>query len=588
VYVRVSSRKNKTGQVVRYLQLAHNEWDPDAGVSRTKVLHSFGREDEVDRPAIQRLIAALSRLLDPGEAAALTGPADLTFTDSRPMGGAHLLDGLWRRLGIDTAIRAALAGSRADADRVERILFALTANRALKPCSKLAATDWIAHDVHIDGLPEMLDEACYRAMDTLLGIEKSVTERIYHQVADLLNLQVDLLFFDTTSTYFQTGEPDERVARDEHGRRDPDPAAAPIDDVRDVGFRTHGKSKDHRDDLPQVVIGMAVTREGIPVRVWSWPGNTGDSKLIRQVKDDMRDWSLARIVWVADRGFSSAENRRYLQRAGGHYIIGEKLRSDSDDVQTALSRQGRYAHIADNMQVKEVTIDDTGDRLVICYNPEQADRDRHVRDELVERLTARIDGTDALTTAKRGELVGQISAKPGLNRFLRVTAGGLLRIDQAAIKAEARLDGKYLLRCSDPKLSAEDIAVGYKQLLEVERGWRDMKSVLDLRPVYHRLEDRIRAHVLLCWLALLLVRVAETTTGHTWATIRADLDRLHLITFTGAGGTFRQSTELTKPQRDLFTALDIHPPKKIIGIITTTTTTTTTTDAGEPTDAPVA
>jgi len=237
VYVRVSSRKNKTGQVVRYLQLAHNEWDPDAGVSRTKVLHSFGREDEVDRPAIQRLITALSRLLDPAEAAALTGPAELTFTDSRPLGGAHLLDGLWRRLGIGTAIGAALSAGRVDAGRVERILFALTANRALKPSSKLAATDWIAHDVHIDGLPQISDDACYRAMDVLLGVEKTLTEQIYHHVADLLNLQVDLLFFDTTSTYFETGEPDDRVARDEHGRRDPDPQAVPTDDVRDVGFR---------------------------------------------------------------------------------------------------------------------------------------------------------------------------------------------------------------------------------------------------------------------------------------------------------------------------------------------------------------
>jgi transposase len=471
---------------------------------------------------------------------------------------------LWHRLGIHTAIVAALAGRRAEAGRVERILFALVANRALKPSSKLAATDWIAHDVHIDGLPEVHDEACYRAMDVLLGIEKSLTQQIYHQVADLLNLQVDLLFFDTTSTYFETGDADEGVARDESGRVRP--SAEVTDAVRDVGFRTHGKSKDHRDDLPQVVIGMAVTREGIPVRVWSWPGNTSDSALIRQVKNDMRDWSLARVVWVADRGFSSAENRRYLQQGGGHYIIGEKLRTDSTDVQAALSRQGRYARIRDNMRVKEVTIDDAGDRFVICYNPEQAERDRHVRDELVERLAARIDGSDTLHATARAELAGQISTKPGLNRFLRVTAGGLLRIDHTAVKAEQRLDGKYLLRCSDPKLSAEDIAIGYKQLLHVERGWRDMKSVLDLRPVYHRLEDRIRAHVLLCWLALLLVRVAETTTTHTWATIRAHLDRLHLITFTGPTGTFRQSTELSKPQRDLFTALDITPPKKIIEI----------------------
>jgi transposase len=574
----VSARKNKTGEVVRYLQLAHNEWDAQAGISRTKVLHSFGREDEVDRPAVQRLVAALSRLLDPAEAAALSGPADMTFTDSRPAGGAHLLDGLWHRLGISATIGRTLTGRRLDEDRVERILFALTANRALKPSSKLAATDWVTHDVHISGLPEVSDDACYRAMDTLLQIEKTLTEQIYHQVADLLNLEVDLLFFDTTSTYFETADADEAVARDEHGRVLP--GAQVTDPVRDIGFRTHGKSKDHRDDLPQVVVGMAVTRAGIPVRVWSWPGNTSDSALIRQVKDDMRDWSLARIVWVADRGFSSAENRRYLQRAGGHYIIGEKLRSGTDEAKAALSRQGRYATVADNMQVKEVKIHDAGDRFVICYNPEAAERDQHTRDELVARLSATIDGSDNLSATKRAELRGQISTKPGLNRFLRVTAGGLLRVDHAAVKAETRLDGKYLLRCSDPKLTAEDIAVGYQQLLQVERGWRDMKSVLDLRPVYHRLEDRIRAHVLLCWLALLLVRVAETTTGHTWPAIRAHLDRLHAITFTGPTGTFRQTTELTKPQRDLFAALALTPPKKIIEI------TAHSADDREHTDAP--
>ena len=562
MYIRVSSRKNKSGQVVRYLQLAHNEWDAQAGVSRTKVLYSFGRADQLDRAAVERLVAALSRLLDPAAAAALTAPADMTFTEARAMGGAFVLDGLWRRLGIDAAIRGALAGKRLDADRVERILFALTANRALKPSSKLAATDWIAHDVHIDGLPEVVDEACYRAMDVLLAIEPVLTRQIYHQVADLLNLHVDLLFFDTTSTYFETGEADQPAARDQHGRVRP--GAEVSDPVRDSGFRTHGKSKDHRDDLPQVVIGMAVTREGIPVRVWSWPGNYSDTTLIAQVKQDMRDWSLARILWVADRGFSSADNRRALQRGGGHYIIGEKLRSGSAEATAALSRQGRYAAIADNLQVKQVNLDDAGDRFIICYNPEAAKRDKHVRDQLLARLTDKITGSDKLSATKRAELRGQISTKPGLNRYLRVTPGGLLRIDQAAVKTETRLDGKYLLRSSDPHLPAADIAIGYKQLLDIERGWRDMKSIIDLRPVYHRLEDRIRAHILLCWLALLLIRVAETTTGRTWPTIRDQLERLHTITFTGPAGTFRQTTELTKTQRDLLTALKLDPPKKII------------------------
>lgn len=151
-----------------------------------------------------------------------------------------------------------------------------------------------------------------------------------------------------------------------------------------------------------------------------------------------------------------------------------------------------------------------------------------------------------------------------MHRLLRTTPSGLLRIDHAAIKAEARLDGKYLLRSSDPKLSAEDIALGYKQLLEVERGWRDMKTTLDLRPVFHRREDRIRAHILLCWLALLLIRVAETSTGHTWNTIRTQIQRLHVGVFTGPAGTFTQRTELSQPQKALLAKLKITEPPRIL------------------------
>jgi len=555
VYIRTTSRKTKDG-TVRYLQLAHSEWDAAAGMSRPKILFSFGREDQLDRASIERLIAALSRLLDPAAAAtAIAAPAmpELSVTDSRPIGGTHLLDALWHRLGIDAALR------KHTDERTERILFALVANRALAPSSKLAATDWIAGDVHINGLPEVNDESCYRAMDRLQKCEPQVAEQVYFQVTDLLNLEVDLLFFDTTSTYFELDDADEPVLRDKDGRIADDPDEA----VKEIGFRTHGKSKDHRDDLPQVVVGMAVTRDGIPVRVWSWPGNTGDSDLIRQVKDDMRAWSLSRIIWVADRGFSSNKNRRALMQGAGGYIIGEKLRSGSPEVKAALARQGRYAQVADNMQVKEVTLADFPDRFVLCFNPDQAERDAAIRAILLTQLDEVIADTDKLTKVERAKIEGSLAGKPGLKRFLRVTPGGLLRVDKKKIATEANLDGKYLLRCSDPHLSSEDIALGYKQLLEVERGWRDMKSVLDLRPVYHRREDRIRSHVVLCWLALLLVRVAETTSGQTWQRIRTHAQRLHAVTFTGPAGQFRQSTELTKPQRDVFTALAIEPPKRV-------------------------
>jgi hypothetical protein len=565
VYVKASTRKTRDGQTIRYLQLAHNEWDPVAKMSKTRVLYSFGREDQLDVAGIRRLVDALSRLLDPSDALAATAPAGLSFVQSRPLGGVWLLDGLWRQLGIGKIITG-LVGTRWREADVERVLFALVANRALAPSSKLAAAEWVCHDVAVPGLDVLTDDACYRAMDELIGVEPALTRAVYDQIADLLNLEVDLLFFDTTSTYFELDEADELLWRDEKGTvvADGDPAA-----VKQAGFRAHGKSKDHRDDLPQVVVGMAVTRTGIPVRVWCWPGNTGDSALIRQVKTDMREWNLARVVWVADRGFASAENRRFLQQGAGGYILGEKLRAGTAEADAALARQGRYAQVADNLQVKEVNIS-ADDRFVICFNPEAAERDAAIRERLIAQLTAKIDGSDKLSATKRAELRGVISTKPGLHRYLRVTPGGLLRIDQAAVKAETRLDGKYLLRCSDPKLSAEDIALGYKQLLEVERGWRDMKTTLDLRPVFHRREDRIRAHILLCWLALLLIRVAETSTGHTWAKIRAEVERLHIGVFTGPAGTFCQRTELTQPQKTLFAKLKVTEPPRIIDATPTT------------------
>jgi hypothetical protein len=379
-------------------------------------------------------------------------------------------------------------------------------------------------------------------------VEPELAEAVYWSVADLLNLEVDLLFFDTTSTYFETETAD-------------DPAEGET-----VGFRAFGHSKDHRADLPQVVIGMAVTRGGIPIRVWCWPGNTNDSALIRQVKDDLKAWRLGRVVWVADRGFTSAENRRYLQRAGGNYIVGERLRGGTAEADAALARQGRYQRVAGNLEVKEVVLDDGAmrDRFVICRNPDQAERDRAVRDNLLAQLDAAIAGSDRLTKTARATLAAGLPA--GLRRFLRRTPAGLLRADRAAVRAEERLDGKFLLRTSDPTLSAEDIALGYKQLLEVERGWRDMKSTLELRPVYHRLEHRIRAHVVLCWLALLLIRVAETTTGDTWRNLRHELDRMHLGTFTGAAGTVRRRTATTPAQASILRALELAEPREISDI----------------------
>jgi hypothetical protein len=547
MYLRRTVRRTKDGEV-GYLQLAHNEWDPVAKQSKVKVIYNFGREDQLDRDAIRRLIGSLQRALEPDEALARLAAPGLRFIESRPMGGAWALDGLWRELAVDRTLGRLLEGRRLDG-RAERVIFAMVANRALEPLSKLACSKWVSERAWIAGLPELDEDSCYRSMDWLLEIQEELCEAVYFATADLLNLEVDLLFFDTTSTYFER-EQEEQDVLDEDGN------------VVRPAFRVRGHSKDSRDDLPQIVIAMAVTRTGIPIRVWCWPGNTNDQELIRQAKDDLRAWRLSRVVWVADRGFQSAENRRYLQRAGGHYILGEKLRGNDKEANAALSRQGRYHVVAGNLRIKEVVIDDgtMRDRFVICHNPEEAKRDKQVRCQLLAQIQEQIADSDSLPVAERHKLYGQLSAKRGYKRLLRQTKTGKLRIDRGAVKAEAHLDGKFLLRTSDPTLTAEDVALGYKQLLEIERAWRDMKTTLDLRPVHHRKEDRIRAHVLLCWLALLLIRIAENQTSQTWCNLRDELERMHLGTFTGPAGSSRQRTELTAGHKDILRALNLAPP----------------------------
>ena len=213
---------------------------------------------------------------------------------------------MWERLGIGAALHRLAADRRLDADATERVLFALVAQRALEPGSKLAATGWVGERVAIAGCAGFSDDAAYRAMDFLLDALGEIAAAIFDSVAHLLNLDVDIVFVDTTSTYWEVDGADELADLQPEPEVD-DGACKPVE----YGARRFGKSKDHRDDLPQVVIAMAVTRDGIPVRCWTFPGSESDQRIIRTVKDDLGSWNLHRLVWVADAGFASAANRAW-------------------------------------------------------------------------------------------------------------------------------------------------------------------------------------------------------------------------------------------------------------------------------------
>lgn len=210
-YLRETKRRNRDGSTVAYLQLAHSERHPVTGVPSAKVIHSFGRADTVDRAGLARLVASISRFLDPEQAIAAAHRGEIEVLDSRRLGGAWVLDKLWERLGIGAALRSVADGRRLHGATVERALFALVAQRALEPGSKLAATGWVDERVAIEGCTGFSDDAAYRGMDFLLDALDEIASQIFASVAHLLNLDVDIVFVDTTSTYWEVDVEDDLV-----------------------------------------------------------------------------------------------------------------------------------------------------------------------------------------------------------------------------------------------------------------------------------------------------------------------------------------------------------------------------------------
>ena len=575
MYIRTTTRKNKDGTVAQYVQLAHNEWLPEAGRSNTKVLYNFGRREDVDIQGLERLVGSIQRFI--GTKASSAGGvygADLVIESTRALGGSWFLNEYWERLEISQCLKRLLK-NRGYEIPIERAIFAMTANRALNPSSKLSCENWVRHEAWIPSLESIPVHQLYRSMDFLVENHDEIQKELFFSVATVINLEVDLLYFDTTSTYFEIEEPDDIETSEEN--MPPDDTGGDNADNGDKnaqggkknnGTRQFGHSKDHRDDLPQVVIGLAVTRDGIPIRCWVFDGNTADVSVVGQVKKDLAGWRLNRVISVMDRGFTSDGNCIKLQSGGGHYILGEKMRAGRPEVEAALSKKGRYTAISDNLFAKESIVGDGERRIryVIAYNPKEAKKDQLTRERHLVDIKEKIE---ALRDKKEKDRVKAISALVSHRvhgRYVRILKNGQAKIDNMAVAAEKRLDGKYLLKTSDDTLSIEDIVLGYKQLKVIEDDFRTLKTDLELRPVYHKKPDRIKSHVLLCFFALLLIRVAENETGQTWFHIERELRQLNLVLLKTPASTVRQTTEPTAYHKAIFKKCKLELPPRIFSI----------------------
>ena len=557
MYLRTTKRKNKDGSVVEYFQLAHNERHPVTGKPVAKIIHNFGRTDQLDRQQLVRLCRSIARVcnltvIDPcGDDLPQTQtlgsplPGNLKIDRTVMLGTVLAIEALWEKIGLKKTCSDIAKANGAPAS-YERALFAMTANRLCAPESKLGVWDRWLDTVYLPSCQGLKLRHMYEAMDLLYAHAKEVEKAVFFHTANLFNLDVDLIFYDTTTASFAIDEED-------------DPQRNP-----DVTLRCFGHSKEGTWS-PQVVVALAVTRDGIPVRSWVMPGNTADTSTVERVRADLRGWNLGRAMFVADAGINSADNRVELARACGKYLLACRMASVAEIKRDVLSKRGRYTVFKDNLHAKEVIVGDgeRRKRYILCYNPKEAERQLKHREMIVEMLETELEShPDKSATA---QWAIELLASRRFKRYLRVTKSNQVRIDRMAIREAAKYDGKWVIETNDDTISLEDAARGYKGLMVIERCFRSLKRTrIKMTPMYHWLSRRIESHVKICVLALMIERLAERACNKSWHQIRHALNTLQVTKLFNLNQRVHIRNEVTAETRNILKKLDIKAPRQLI------------------------
>ncbi len=474
----------KTKGPYRYLQIVENHREGKRTVQR--VLATLGRADELAASGgVDVLLKSLGRFATQVRVIQDYEEGRLEAGALRHIGPDLVFGRLWKELGLDTALNRLLR-DRGFEFPVERAVYLTVLHRLFESGSDRAGDRW-RRDVRVPGSDGLKLHHLYRAMRWLGDSRAEVEEALFQRRRDLFT-ECTLAFFDTTSLYFE-GRGGESLGQ--------------------FGF-----SKDHRPDRRQMIVGAVLTEDGRPVCCEFWPGNQADVQALLPVVAKVKQrFGLKRLCWVADRGMISADTIEKLEEQKLEYILGARLRRHKEVRDLVLGCPGRYQKVADNLRVKEVWVQ--GRRYVVCHNPLEAAKDAADREAMLAALQ------DKLRQGAKG-LVGN----RGFRRFLKVEKGAV-SLDPAAVKAEARFDGTYVLR-TNTALPAAEVAVQYKRLLLVEQFFRAAKSLLDTRPIFHQWDATIQGHVFCSFLALVLLdelqrRLAQRGWQVEWADLRRDL-----------------------------------------------------------------
>jgi transposase len=384
------------------------------------------------------------------------------------------------------------------------------------------------------------------------------TAREWKKPSSLLDLEVDLVFYDTTTVAFSVDTGDEEW-------EDEDCEDSPEDTPDILG--QYGRPKDGSWSV-QMVVALAVTREGLPVRSWVFPGNTADMATVAKVKRDLKGWKLGRALFVGDGGLNSEANRHELAKACGTYLLATRLNSVKETKQDVLSRPGRYRKVSHNLHVKEVVVGRDGvrhRRYLLCYNPKEAKRQQKRRKEIVQQLEQELARHRNMSATAQWAI--ELLASPRTKRYLTINDKGQIRLDKKAVQQAARTDGKWVIQTNDDTLTPEDAACAYKSLSVIERCFRTLKRTqLKLEPVHHRLSRRIEAHVKICVMALLIERFAELACEQPWSRIHPVLSRFQATEVHTSSHLFFRRNEPSSALMNLMKKLAIPLPDSILSI----------------------
>ncbi len=522
MYIKLTRSKNH-----QYVQIVESYRDEN-GVPRHKVLFNFGRLDVLKKDlSFLKVIEKLKSIISESDNLEDVSEADIVNW------GYKIYEKLWKRFGIDTILKEVQSRTRTKFD-LNNSCLRMVIEHLLNHKSKLGIYN---NQGMYFGLPESRLQHLYRSLDILSDYKEEMEKEIFLKHMNLFSMKVDVVFYDVTTFYFES--------------------------VRSDTLREFGFSKDNKFNEVQVVLGLLIDIEGRPIGYELFPGNTFDGKTLEVSIEKLKNrFMLNRVIIVADRGINSKLNLKKIKDMGFEYIVASRIKNLPRTIQDSIFTQEGYniatTHDGDEFRYKVMdyvhTKEALKEKLIITYSPKRAAKDRHDRQRLIEKANRLIEQKS-------------LDLKRGGRKYIKILSSNYI-LDEQAISRDEKFDGYYGIQTSEEKLSAYDIINAYHNLWKIEESFRIMKSNLEVRPVFHWTEKRIKGHFFVCFLAFLLERtlefkLRESNIESTPLKIRKVINSMNFARFESKGQTYLLKTRYDSLGSQILRIFKITPPKNL-------------------------